>query len=90
MLLLDLEKQTEKLSKPELRQLFQHIQSLLKDKPDPDMYPALHVPAIDDEFSAGKYDLENMTGAAERLKAALASQKGPDTFDESRMTFIDV
>lgn len=90
MLLMEVEKHAKKLPKSDLRKLIQDIQVWLKDEPDPDIYPALHVPAIDGEFQTGKYDLENMTGAAENLKAALASQKGPDTFDESRMTFVDV
>ncbi|MCP4400284.1 MAG: hypothetical protein GY801_23625 [bacterium] len=88
MLLLEIEKQARKLSKSDMVRLVQDVAGWLGEQ-EPDIYPALNVPAIDDRVMTGKYDLDAMTDAADKLNAAKATTM-PIRWDDSELTIIKV
>lgn len=88
MLLLEIEKQARKLSKPDMMRLVQDVAGWMGEQ-EHDIYPALNVPAIDDSVMAGKYDHHAMTDAADKLNAAKASTM-PIRWNDSELTIIKV
>ena len=95
MLLMEVEKQARKLSRPDKERLIRDVQEWLKEEtsPEQDVYPALSPPDIAGEHGGWKlhpdFSFDEMYETGKNLQAFLETRTGPDTLDESSLIVVE-